>query len=204
MVPRLKGGLFKSHFDHSGRELIVPYAPLVNLASWNESQCLDPQFDGFENREISSFPFLSPIFARRLFEEVQNFCAVTGDSGVALQVAHMGLDHLIEGLVRSRLQRVADFGDFFLLPKVMRYDFEEDQTTKDWPKHIDGDIATINVCLGSQFEGGELCFDENVEFPHRTIGHAVMHSGTLAHRVKPITSGCRITLIIKVEASSVD
>ncbi len=66
--------------------------------------------------------------------------------------------------------------------------------------HIDepSDV-TLNVCLGTQFEGGELVFmgprEEKFEVEHK-VGRAIIHRGHHLHQAKAITSGKRTNLIL--------
>ena len=159
------------------------------------------------DEEVLSLPLFRESFCKRLFLEVENFIDKTGDSGVALRIEHLDerLSKLINGLCDQIIARVlpANFSKnmekYSLLPKIMRY---ESKKNRDWPLHIDGDIATINVSLTSDFEGGDLRVlgeDGNyIDYSHKDVGHALIHSGTIKHSVTPLTEGLRCTLIIKI------
>ena len=75
--------------------------------------------------------------------------------------------------------------------------------------HVDDSQVTLNLCLGSVFEGSELYFEgarcarhvdtqahptERFEWKH-TPGVAVIHAGKQRHGVRPIHSGRRLSLI---------
>lgn len=66
--------------------------------------------------------------------------------------------------------------------------------------HIDEPSAvTLNVCLGEEFEDGELVFlgprKERFEVEHK-VGRAIVHRGHHLHQAKSITSGSRTNLIL--------
>ncbi|CAK8573980.1 unnamed protein product [Lathyrus sativus] len=82
--------------------------------------------------------------------------------------------------------------------------------------HVDDAEVTLNICLGTQFSGGELFFrgvrcDEHVntetqsgeifDYPH-VPGHAVLHSGRHRHGARPTISGNRINLILWCRSSA--
>lgn len=134
---------------------------------------------------------------------------MTGDSGLALRLEYLGLDQLLERHLRPIAQDVLvnelklqkKDADFAMLIKSMRYRADQIER-KNWPKHCDGDLATLNICLGNEFEGGALQVwrDENNAdlFEHKEVGSCIFHDGKLMHEVMPVTKGCRITLIVKL------
>ncbi len=79
--------------------------------------------------------------------------------------------------------------------------------------HVDDSAVTLNVCLGTEFTGGQLYFggircaahvgstppkdDEEIYLDHQ-IGTACIHLGNHRHRALPITSGRRLNLILWV------
>lgn len=82
--------------------------------------------------------------------------------------------------------------------------------------HVDDAEVTLNICLGTQFSGGELFFrgvrcDEHVNtetqsgeiFDYSHVpGHAVLHSGRHRHGARPTISGNRINLILWCRSSA--
>jgi hypothetical protein len=76
--------------------------------------------------------------------------------------------------------------------------------------HVDDSEVTLNVCLGKQFDSGELFFrgvrcdkhvngesrpEEVLEYSH-VPGHAILHAGRHRHGAKAITSGQRTNMIL--------
>jgi ubiquitin len=155
---------------------------------------------------VAQIPLFSERFCALLFEEIEHFCEQTSDSGVALRLEHLGLNECIEtfmsdyfaALVPRLFPSLADT-PFEVLPKVMRYSSERN---KDWPRHIDGDLATVNVCLTNKFEGATFRLFESsgdtIKYEHKKVGEALIHLGDVQHSVDPMVSGTRCTLIIKL------
>lgn len=78
------------------------------------------------------------------------------------------------------------------------------ETQRGLNAHFDSAHVTLNVCLGHEFEGGELVFyDGNSKKPsfemQHKVGHAVVHRASHVHRAKPLTSGTRTNLILWCE-----
>lgn len=184
---------------------------------------------------VFTFPLLSEDFCQKMVEETEHYMAHTGDSGIALRLAHFDVAAPIEDLVKNHLGALITerfFPELFpsisaggaakfeVLPKIMAYRAKENE---DWPIHCDGDIATLNICLGRPgFTGAELrVFNDTVDaentsagatlttaesepefvdLPHNQIGHAVIHRGDVRHAVMPLKSGTRFTLIVKIKA----
>ncbi|PKA56953.1 putative PKHD-type hydroxylase [Apostasia shenzhenica] len=82
--------------------------------------------------------------------------------------------------------------------------------------HVDDSEVTLNVCLGKQFQGGELFFrgvrcdqhvnsethpEEVLEYSH-VPGQAVIHRGRHRHGARPTTSGFRINLLLWCRSSA--
>jgi hypothetical protein len=113
----------------------------------------------------------------------------------------LGLDKFLEKLLRPTAIEVLqelklDSNNFTMLVKSMRYVLNE-----DWPRHCDGDLATINFCLGGEFSGGSLTFvsrETKFEYAHNEIGTCCFHDGKYEHQVGAVTKGVRIALIIKL------
>jgi len=140
-------------------------------------------------------------------EEVENYTAKTKDSGVALRLSRFGLDSMVKMMMDDhvaplivklfpQLKGIA----FEVYPKLMTYDLGKNA---DWPVHTDGDIATLNICLGKKFEGADLrLFGKEdghsfVDYKHQT-GRMVVHLGDNRHAVTPLLSGTRYSLIVKI------
>ncbi|EFJ08531.1 hypothetical protein SELMODRAFT_131662 [Selaginella moellendorffii] len=81
--------------------------------------------------------------------------------------------------------------------------------------HVDDSEVTLNVCLGKEFDGGELFFrgvrcdahvngearsEEMLEYSH-VPGRAILHAGRHRHGAKAITSGQRTNLILWCRSS---
>ena len=71
--------------------------------------------------------------------------------------------------------------------------------------HTDDSEVTLNLCIGEQFEGGELQFwglrgtaDEGTLVGNfrPQIGRALLHAGRNLHEVQTVTEGNRFALII--------
>lgn len=72
-------------------------------------------------------------------------------------------------------------------------------TQRSLAAHVDASDVTLNVCLGREFEGGDLVLmpegavEKRIE---QSVGWAVVHRGSLEHRAAPLTSGRRSNLIL--------
>jgi len=81
--------------------------------------------------------------------------------------------------------------------------------------HVDDSEVTLNACLGSSFEGGDVYFRgercplhrqtqpldrERYELVHR-VGHGALHAGSHRHGVRPLRSGQRTNLIAWLRSS---
>lgn len=163
---------------------------------------------------VFKFPLLAPSFCDKLVEEIDHYMSWTGDSGVALRLSKMGISEPVELLVKeylgpsviSTLVPELRGQSFDVLPKVMVY---RPKRNEDWFIHCDGDLATLNICIGNNFSGAELrVYEQDEEGPfvdhtHREQGHAIIHRGDVLHAVTPLKGGTRYTLIIKLLAHGV-
>jgi len=71
--------------------------------------------------------------------------------------------------------------------------------------HVDTSDVTLNVCIGGEFEGGEVVFYEGRKpaFEYKNVvGRAIVHRGSLMHRAKPVTRGWRTNLILWCDAKA--
>ncbi len=220
LVVRLPKSPSASLFGEDGR-LLVPWKRQMQLEDWPTEKCMaaspDPAAQGiistllswWQSGEVTqvapgvrSLPLLSEPFAKALFAEIDYFCEATGDSGVALRIEHLGLREKLEELLQPAVASLLGTDEFGMLIKAMRYVHVVGKES-DWPAHCDGDKATLNICLGNEFEGGLLRVlgggDTVVaEVDHRRIGSCLVHDGKLLHAVTPVMAGKRIVLIVKV------
>jgi len=157
-----------------------------------------------EMSEVYSFPILDREFCRKVSEEIENYINISQDSGVALRVSAFGLDGTVKAitehispLIRYLYPQLRNT-NWDIYPKLMSYRMGKNE---DWPIHSDGDIATLNICLGNQFEGTDLRLfkDKNTfkDYKHQ-IGRAVVLLGDNLHSVTPLISGTRYSLVIKL------
>ena len=86
---------------------------------------------------------------------------------------------------------------------VVRYMLDGDLELSE---HFDTSNVTLNLCLGKEFEGGQLCF-KGVRFTEsegqqdgsvveQVPGEAVIHLGGHRHAALPILAGVRQNLIL--------
>jgi len=62
------------------------------------------------------------------------------------------------------------------------------------PNHMDDSVITINMCLGDQFTGGSILFENVVEVDHQ-VCRGIVHPGNMRHRITPC-KGQRFNLIL--------
>jgi len=201
-----------------------PYTPINKEIYEFKQQFLSPEvikmlkalqkeekLDSVEcQKGVYAFPLLTESFCKKLVSEIENFLLKTKDSGVALRTSYFGFDEAMETLmydylkplILALLPEIKDI-PFDILPKVMTY---KPTKNANWPIHTDGDLATLNICLSSGFEGASLrVYDVDKpekfeDFKHNTAGRAILHLGNVLHSVTPITKGTRYTLIVKIKA----
>jgi len=158
-----------------------------------------------EQNNVYSFPLLNRSFCQRVTEEVANYLNVSQDSGVALRVSTFGFDTTVKAITEQITPLIRYLYPqlrttvWEIYPKLMTYRVGKNE---DWPIHTDGDIGTLNVCLGNEFEGTELrLYDSNQtsykDYKHQ-IGRAVILLGNNHHSVTPLRSGTRYSLVIKL------
>jgi len=158
-----------------------------------------------EFEDVYSFPLLKPSFCEKLVEEIESYLETTGDSGIALRASLFGFDGFVKAMIndiapiiRTLFPKLKET-KFDVYPKLMTYKLGANE---NWPIHTDGDIATINICLGKKFEGSELrVFDEDrenfVDYKHQ-VGRMIVNLGDNQHAVLPLKSGERYSLIVKL------
>lgn len=160
---------------------------------------------------IFQFPFLSPTFCAALVQQIERYLDATGDSGVALPLSHLGLEHPMDALMEHfaplfySLYPELNNQEYYISPKIMTY---QESGNKDWPQHRDvWNVATVNICLSNNFAGAKLRVfpdDQNLEsfhdLAHNVVGDAILHKGSLLHAVTPLESGTRYALIIRMRS----
>mmetsp|Transcript_67527 Transcript_67527/g.152815 ORF Transcript_67527/g.152815 Transcript_67527/m.152815 type:complete len:355 (-) Transcript_67527:272-1336(-) len=179
-------------------------------------------------------PFFSPRFCAALLEELDH----AERSGVPLRrpngmnrygamLEELGLSGAIRGaslkylrpfaqLLLPSVAVAADFDEFYSF--VVRYKLGEDVELKN---HADASTITLNVCLGTEFEGSALRFGKfrfldypngeetarvdaaprdvtftSSEGPGFDFGSALIHAGQHEHAATPLTKGARSNLVI--------
>lgn len=116
------------------------------------------------------------------------------------------------GVVLKRNQHLRDLvgevglvagGHFPEIKKLRKdaYAFAVDYSTttqRSLAFHTDQSDVTLNICLGSNFTGGDLVFGEGRKrfvLKHK-VGQAIIHRGNHLHRAMPLKSGTRTNLIL--------
>ena len=168
-----------------------------------------------EAENVYSFPVLNEQTCTTLSAEIDSYRQLTHDSGIALPLSSIGLDIFFKDLV-SHIHPILSS----LYPQLSNYDTYpklvsnrlfptktsliqmtyEKLNNEDWPKHNDGDLATLNLCLSKDFEGTELRLfekDKFVDYVHR-IGRMIVVLGDNKHAVTSLKKGRRYSVIIKL------
>ena len=188
-------------------------------------KALDDAFDERYDCEIDEvakgiwrLPMMSLEWCKRLIEELDHF------ENVAINVLNIGvrrpnsmneygvvledipqMSDILEQLLHRHIKRLAVklFGeDKFNSGKLndhhvftVRYKCDEDTSLS---RHRDDCDVTLNICLGQEFEGGNLSFfDEEgnkTDIEHK-VGYALLHAGSHEHQANAIQSGTRVNLI---------
>jgi len=161
-----------------------------------------------EDKDVYSFPLLTESYCQKITNEIENFLNTTRDSGIALAVSSFGFDgtvylisEYISPLIRYLYPQLKNT-KLGIYPKLMTYRMGKNE---DWPVHTDGDLATLNICLGKQWEGTDLrLFNSDKsqfkDYKHQ-IGRAVILLGDNLHSVTPLLKGTRFSLIVKINQS---
>jgi len=160
-----------------------------------------------ETEEVYSVQLLTKSFCERLVEEIESFTQKTQMTAVALNVSHFGFNGAIKTMINDHIAPLIKLlfpqlreSKFSVYTKLMTYELGKNE---DWPAHTDGDIATLNICLGKEFEGADLrLFDKEnpesfVDYKHQ-LGRMVVHLGNNIHSVTPVKGGIRYSLIVKL------
>eukprot|EP00656_Telonema_subtile_P000377 TRINITY_DN10174_c0_g1_i2.p1 TRINITY_DN10174_c0_g1~~TRINITY_DN10174_c0_g1_i2.p1 ORF type:complete len:298 (+),score=29.82 TRINITY_DN10174_c0_g1_i2:181-1074(+) len=159
-------------------------------------------------------PF-QPSFIPGLLNEIASFeeqCASTGvqitppsvlvHDGVVLNQVP-GASEFFEGFIADYLSPAVAAcypqysqglcpGDFIAM--VVRYSASRTDAVRAMRPHCDDSCITLSICLGDEFEGGDLVFGDT-HIPQRP-GHAILFPGSLEHSTAPLTSGSRTNLVL--------
>ncbi|KAL2611464.1 hypothetical protein R1flu_023156 [Riccia fluitans] len=180
---------------------------------------------------VYTFNMLEPTFCAKMLDEVQhfenwaleakvkvmrpntmnNYGAVLDDIGMEgmLHELMMGFINPLAGVLFENVGgSTLDAHHGF----VVEYSMDRDL---DLGFHVDDSEVTLNVCLGKEFDGGELFFrgvrcdkhvngesrpEEVLEYSH-VPGRAILHAGRHRHGAKAITAGQRTNLILWCRSS---
>lgn len=65
-------------------------------------------------------------------------------------------------------------------------------------RHVDASAFTLNICLGTTFTGGNLCFGDEQEYTSisHQPGFAILHRGHAPHFAESLKTGERWNLVI--------
>jgi len=166
---------------------------------------------------LYTFPMFRPQFCKMFIEEIKHFqgsgLPVTRPNSMnryGLVLDEIGFSPMLNNLLLQYVKPLATL----LFPHyhgaelnshhgfIVQYDMDGDQSLNF---HFDDSDVTLNVCLGEEFEGGNLFFSgileeqsthgEYVEVGH-TPGTALLHAGHHRHGALPITAGTRYNLIM--------
>jgi len=177
------------------------------LKSIHSSEKPNLQMVKQECEGVFSVQLLTKTFCAKLVDEIEAFIKKTKDSAVALRVSQFGFDGAVTTMINQFVAPLIKVlfpqlknTPFEVYPKLMTYSMGNNE---DWPAHTDGDIATLNICLGTEFEGSDLrLFDSEkttkyVDYKHQ-LGRMIVHLGDNKHEVLPLKSGTRYSLIVKL------
>lgn len=180
---------------------------------------------------VFTFNMLKPSFCAKMLEEVEHFERWAQDARVKVMrpntmnnygavLDDIGMEGMLNHLMLRYLKAMAavlflNVGGSSLDTHhgfVVEYAMDRDL---DLGFHVDDSEVTLNVCLGKEFDGGELFFrgvrcdkhvngearpEEVLEYSH-VPGHAILHAGRHRHGAKAITSGQRTNLILWCRSS---
>ncbi|GMH40017.1 hypothetical protein BSKO_07921 [Bryopsis sp. KO-2023] len=170
-----------------------------------------------ECKGVYSFPMFTEDFCDKLYNEIENLEASglpkvgpnsMNNHGVILN--QIGMEKFMDHIMWKVLKL---FGDVFFEEHngewldhhhtfVVKYKKGEDEHLEP---HMDDSEVTLNVCLGSVFEGGRLLFCGELgkrnhrvvstTYPHRK-GIAVVHAGRHRHGALNLEAGERMNLVM--------
>jgi hypothetical protein len=174
--------------------------------------------------EVFKIKFFSLDYCSKLLEELANFEKVAKNelgltikrpnsmNNYGLILDDIGFFSLIEELISSFVMPLCRV----YFPDEKPFNFENHHSfivsykigeDLDLANHIDDSDVTVNICLGKEFEGGQLTFygtkpdGSPMSYSHEP-GTAVIHLGKNWHEAQKITSGERTNLIIWCKCSN--
>lgn len=221
--PRLHPDLLELREEHLEPAFVaaVRGGTEADLRSVLEPAVLEPA-----GRDAWAVRILARDWCERMHEEVRAITVWTAEHGLAptrpnsmnrygLVLDELGYEPAFAALTRDWLR---PFGAL-LYPEVggatlddhhafvVQYDVSGDV---ELGFHVDQSDVTLNLCLGGDFEGGELYFrgrrcalhldtpsapEEDFDYDH-VPGVALLHAGKHRHGAHPITAGERCNLIV--------
>lgn len=180
---------------------------------------------------IFIFNMLQPAFCSKMLDEVEYFERWAAESRIKIMrpntmnkygavLDDIGMETMLDQLMVKFISPMAsllfmEVGGSSLDTHhgfVVEYSMDRDL---ELGFHVDDSEVTLNVCLGKEFDGGELFFrgvrcdkhvngevrpEEVLEYPH-VPGRAILHAGRHRHGAKAITSGQRTNLILWCRSS---
>lgn len=175
--------------------------------------------------DVYSFPLLKPSFCAKLrlfFQRVMTEVNENADYSqlsrqIIIDLDNLGfkwlndlLFHLVIRPMSRHLFKTTEMGEGdldFRHGYIAAYSAKPTDTKprQRLVPHTDDSEVTLNLCIGEQFEGGELQFwglrgtaDEGTLVGNfrPKIGRALLHAGRHLHEVQTVTEGNRFALII--------
>lgn len=180
---------------------------------------------------IFTFNMLQPAFCSKMLDEVEHFERWAAEARIKIMrpntmnkygavLDDIGMENMLDQLMSKFISPVAsllfmEVGGSSLDTHhgfVVEYSMDRDL---ELGFHVDDSEVTLNVCLGKEFNGGELFFrgvrcdkhvngevrpEEVLEYSH-VPGRAILHAGRHRHGAKAITSGQRTNLILWCRSS---
>lgn len=173
-----------------------------------KKETLKKEFEG-----VYSFEFMKKEYCIKFLEEIENILQSDIEinrpntmNNYGLILEHFGFDQFIKDMMKHFItplaQELFDIKDLnYHHSFVIRYKIGEDVDLKT---HVDKSDITINLCLGKEFEGGNVYFkglkdsnDDNLYNEYISkVGKAIIHVGNHFHGANPIKTGERVNLII--------
>ncbi|KAG6541488.1 hypothetical protein Mapa_017163 [Marchantia paleacea] len=180
---------------------------------------------------VYTFNMLDPTFCSMMLDEVEHFENWASEAKVKVMrpntmnnygavLDDIGMEGMLNELMINFINPMAavlfaNVGGSSLDTHhgfVVEYSMDRDL---DLGFHVDDSEVTLNVCLGKDFDGGELFFrgvrcdkhvngesrpEEVLEYSH-VPGRAILHAGRHRHGAKAITAGQRTNLILWCRSS---
>lgn len=180
---------------------------------------------------LYTFDMLQPLICTKLLDEVAHFERWASESKIKIMrpntmnkygavLDDIGMESMLDQLMSKFISPMAsvlfiEVGGSSLDTHhgfVVEYSMDRDL---ELGFHVDDSEVTLNVCLGKEFNGGDLFFrgvrcdkhvngevhpEEIFEYAH-VPGRAILHAGRHRHGAKAITSGQRTNLILWCRSS---